>query len=731
MSHPHEVSDLERRKLVRLRLRPGLVITPQRSGQRVCYVIKDPVNLRFFHLEENQRFLAQLMDGRHTLADIQKTYEEKRRPERVSLEELEAFAAQLLESGLIQNESRLAGKMLYGRAVRQRRQTLWLTLLNFLNYRVPLWNPDRFLTSLTAVGRLLFNPYSLVLSLFVFVVALGLGLSRRESLLLDLPTVNDFFSWKNLVLFWCLLGMVKILHELGHGLCCKAMGAKVQGMGVMFLIFFPTLYCNVSDSWTLASKWKRIAISAAGIYVELWIASLSCFLWNLTDSGTLIHHVSLGVILVCTVNTLLCNGNPLMRFDGYYVLADWLEVPNLAQQSSRFLRTFLLRGLGFHVSWEDPQGRAARGFLIGFGLASCVYRWTMLIVALYLVHCFFQAHQLGSVGFLVVALGLGSVLGSLVYGFARSIKRGRRFPEMQRARFYLAVTLALSLVLAFFFLPLPCKVQGVALIQVEPESCGRVSVAEPGFLQEVLVQDGQRVKVGEVLAVLTSPQLEAKLKINEADQSLRDQQQRTFVALLSDLELQDQPEWDTWMQNNFEQKALLQSHRTLKKQMDGLVLRAPRHGIVQGLQSQENKGKWLEKGTEVCKVANERALRALVLVDPTDQKLIHHDSPARILVHGSGSHSFKGTVTGIAQADAKNVPPQLSNRVGGNVATQQDPVTKAEKPHSPHYLVAVRFQEGDSQLHPGVLGSVKIETESQTLSWRVRRFLGSTFNWGL
>src|SRR5262245_60656403 len=138
MTALHLNPDLQRRKQVRLRLRPNLVFSQQQGSGRISYVVKDPVNLRYFHLEENQRFLVELMDGQHTLADIQRIYEAKFRPERLTLEELEAFAAHLLECGLVQNEAPHAGQRLYERALDQERRSLLARLLNVLGLRVPL-----------------------------------------------------------------------------------------------------------------------------------------------------------------------------------------------------------------------------------------------------------------------------------------------------------------------------------------------------------------------------------------------------------------------------------------------------------------------------------------------------------------------------------------------------------------------------------------------------------------
>ncbi len=196
MSQLHDNPTLERRKQVRLRLRPGLVISLQENGTRQCFVVKDPVTLRYFYLEANQRFIVQLMDGNHSLAEIQKAYEEQFRPERLSLDEVEAFASQLLESGLVHNESAQAGKMLYQRALRQQKQTLWLTLLNFLCYRLPVWGPDRFLNAIGGVGRVFFHPWTVLASLVIFLTALVLVVARRNILVADLPSLQDFLKRK-------------------------------------------------------------------------------------------------------------------------------------------------------------------------------------------------------------------------------------------------------------------------------------------------------------------------------------------------------------------------------------------------------------------------------------------------------------------------------------------------------------------------------------------------------
>ena len=303
---------------------------------------------------------------------------------------------------------------------------------------------------------------------------------------------------------------------------------------------------------------------------------------------------------------------------------------------------------------------------------------------------------------------------------------------MRRSRAWLSAVAVLGLVMGFFFLPLPRKVRGVALVQVTPDELHRVVIPDTqGFLQEILVRDGQRVKAGDVLAVLSNPKLEIKLRLNEADQALRYQQQNALIAQLSEIGNPKEDSSADWQQCEHELKSLIREQRTLKEQRDRLILRAPAAGVVMGLLAPEEKGKWLEKETELCRIGNDEALRAVVLLDPADHAEVRPSSQAWIRIHGSLDKQCTGMVTGISQVEAKNVPAALSSKVAGDIPTQHDPVTNTDKPLGQHYLVTVQLRTIEGVIHPGVLGRVKIEVEPRSLSWRLRRYLGTTLNWGL
>src|SRR5208337_844269 len=183
----------------------------------------------------------------------------------------------------------------------------------------------------------IFTAWFFTLSIAGMLAAFFFVAIHFETFHAKLPTYHEFFTWQTIGYLWLALGLVKVIHEFGHGLSCRHFGGEVHEMGAMLLCLTPCLYCNVSDAWTLPSKWRRMIIGFAGIYVELVIASLATVVWWNSASQPFLHNLSLGLMVVCSVNTVLFNGNPLLRFDGYYILADWLEIPNLRERANRFL----------------------------------------------------------------------------------------------------------------------------------------------------------------------------------------------------------------------------------------------------------------------------------------------------------------------------------------------------------------------------------------------------------
>ena len=280
---------------------------------------------------------------------MQREFEQDFRPNRLPLETVEAFARQLVADGLAHGGAADIGRELLERQRRQKRFRWLAAFINLLAIRVPLLDPDRLLARLVPWVRWVFSSWFFLLSVGLVLAALTLVAVHFDQFRSRLPAAHEFFSFRMALHLWLALGAVKVIHEFGHGLSCKAFGGEVHEMGILFLCLSPCLYCNVSDAWTMPSKWRRIAVSFAGIYVELVIAALATFLWWNSAGQPFLNNLSLSLMIVCSVNTVVFNGNPLMRYDGYYILSDWLEIPNLAERSTPLLATVV------------PQSRSGHG----------------------------------------------------------------------------------------------------------------------------------------------------------------------------------------------------------------------------------------------------------------------------------------------------------------------------------------------------------------------------------
>src|SRR5438067_7434231 len=369
-------NELERRKLVRLRVRADLQITPQKYEGKTHHVVKDPVSLRYYRFNEQEYFVVKHFDGKHTLEDTQKEFERTFRPHRLTLEDLEGFAQQLLTAGLVQHETAQAGKTLYEKRRKQRRLQRIATISNILYIKLPVFDPDKILKRMLRYTRWIFTWWFLAASVGLMLSAVLLVMTHFDTFYKNLPEYQEFFQWNTILYLWIALGIVKVIHEFGHGLSCKAFGGECHEMGALFLCLSPCLYCNVSDSWTLPSKWKRIIISFAGIYVELVIAALATFVWWNAQNYPTLRHISLCVMVLCSISTVVFNANPLMRFDGYYILADWLEIPNLRDRANRMIKNITCEyGLGMEVQPEPYMETTRKALFITFAIVSYIYRW--------------------------------------------------------------------------------------------------------------------------------------------------------------------------------------------------------------------------------------------------------------------------------------------------------------------------------------------------------------------
>jgi putative peptide zinc metalloprotease protein len=597
---PPAASDVERRKHVKLRLRRDLMVESQRYEGRTFYVVKDPVSLRYYRLKDNEHFLLQYLDGRRTLEEAQKAYEKHFRPDRLKLEDLEAFGQQLIKAGLAQNDSPKAGQQLFDNRKKRLRSEWFQTLTNILYIKIPVFDPDRILTAMLRWTRWIFTASFTILSVSLMLAAILLVATHFSTFRSKLPDYHAFFNFRTVAYLWAALGVVKVIHEFGHGLSCKAFGGEVHEMGALFLCLSPALYCNVSDAWTLPNKWHRIIISAAGIWVELVIASISTFVWWNTPSHPFINNLSLSLMVVCSVSTVIFNANPLMRYDGYYVLADWLEIPNLRERSNRFLKNLVLEHcLGIEVQPEPYMALWRRFLFVAYAVVSYIYRWVVTFGILYFLYSFLRPYKLEVISSMLTVAAFASLTGWPIGRLIKNIYKRGRLPDMKRWRVMVSCGVVVALVLFLCVVPVPLgRVRAVGLVQTQEDAISKLYVRESGTLEELRVRPGDRVKKGDLIARFRNLKLEAeyqKVRLEFENQNrLLDllEQQKNQTKGGKELARLIEEENDTRTKRD---SADTSARSLNEKRTKHMVLTAPRDGVVGIAPHPDDVGKWFEK----------------------------------------------------------------------------------------------------------------------------------------
>jgi putative peptide zinc metalloprotease protein len=740
---PPATRDVERRKQVKIRLRTDLSVTPQKYEGRTYHVVKDPVSLRYYRFDEQEYFLLQYCDGTHTLDETQKEFEKRFRPKRLTLEDLEGFAQQLLTAGLVHNESPQGGQQLFERRKKRVRREWLQTLTNILYIKIPVFDPDKLLGIMLPYLRWMFTIWFGLFSLGVVLAALGLVLTHFEVFREKLPSYQEFFTFKTVAYLWIAIGLVKVIHEFGHGLSCKAFGGECHEMGLLFLCLAPALYCNVSDAWTMPSKWKRIIISFAGIYVELMIAAIATFVWWNTESQPFVKNLSLALMVVCSVSTVVFNGNPLLRYDGYYVLFDWLEIPNLRERSNRFLlNLFQEHCLGIEVLPEPYTMTLSRKILfVVFAVVSWVYRWFVTFSILYFMSNFLKPYKLGTLSAMLAIAAAASMVGWPLWRMIQSYNKRGRLPDMQTPRVVVTATVAIAIVLVFFLVPLPVsRIRQEALVEVEPDAVERVFVTVPGILERLHVRDGQVVQKGDPLAEFRSLEVENKLGEAHSQYDIRVVQIKSLQEQVDDTsdpakkdELQAEiaaavGERDMWAKQ-------VEVFESMKER---LVLRAPRSGVVMAPPLKDDVGKLWEKDNAppFCAIGDIVRLRAIMPVGPADYRLLKEDEAVIdvvMRVQGRDHRTWKGRIdpNQLPQQEAKEVPLALTNKGGGPLAVKPSSRPNVYVPQDQQYLVSIDFVNPDYAIRPGNMAQVKIHCRWRSAAWWAWRKISSTFDIGL
>lgn len=593
------------------RLRDGVEVVHRRLRRQPWVLIVDPVSQRFHRVAPLLWQVLVLMDGRRTLDQIwqeclaQAEHNAQQGQSMLPLgqPELVQLLAQLHSLDLIQTQVTPDSAEVLERYSKQRSQRLRQALLNPLGLKIPLLHPDAWFNRLAGAATLIFSPWMLVLWMIVVLPAILLAWQHWAELTQNLA--DRVLSLKNLAVLWLVYPLVKAVHEVMHGLAVKRWGGSVREMGLMFVVFTPVPYVDASSSYLFPSKWSRATVAAAGIMAELLLGALALHVWLLVETGW-VHAVAYNVVLIAGASTLLVNGNPLMRYDGYFALCDLVEIPNLAQRSTQFW-AYLVDRYGFGARNAEPPLGAERErcWLVVYGAVAPIYR---LIVVIGLA--WFIAAKYFFVGVLMALLTVG---GATLKPMWQGWKHLRQSPALVHRRSLALRRSGLSvmaLLLLAGLVPVPMMVIHQGVVWLPDDAIVRAE--EAGHMVLPVARSGSWIPSGAVIGQLSLPQLTADLEVGRASLDL-------LLAKLRATELED-PVQAVMLRHDID--AEQSEVANLQRRSAALTVRASTQGYWVPAEPTELLGRYVQRGETLGYLVDGPSSLVRVVVTQDDMALI-------------------------------------------------------------------------------------------------------------
>ena len=607
------------------------------------FVLQDPASGRMHRFTPAARLILNGMDGARTTEQLWAAAQRRLGDEAPTQDELIALLGQLHASDLMQCDVSPDVAELFERSARRSRQKLRRSIGNPMAIKLPLIDPDRLLDAMMPVVRRVWNGWGALVWLAVVMAALLLALVHWHELTSGLA--DRVLATHNLVLLWLLFPCIKILHELGHAVATKVRGGEVHEMGVMLLVLMPVPYVDASAASTFRSKADRAVVGAAGMLVELFLAALAMFVWVAAEPG-LVRSMAFNVMLVAGVSTVLFNGNPLLRYDAYYILADLVEIPNLASRSTRYLVHLLERHVFGARDLEAPRATTGeKAWFVFYAISSFVYR-TLISLAIVL----FIAGEFFVIG-VVIALWAFAMMVLVPLGKAAAYLAGS--PRLARVRgrvFALTGGFMVLLVVGVFVVPAPFRTQSEGVVWLPEQAI--VRALGNGFQKRLLAQPGAWVHQGEPVIEFEDPLLQAQLRVSTARVAeLRAGFDAQFVTDRVGAELARE-QW---------QRELAALDR-LRERMADLVVTSPATGRFVVPHAVDMAGRFFRKGELLAYVTDEVRPVARVVVTQGQADLVRL---ATRQIELRSVHRLDDVVTGKVLREVPGGVDQLPSRALG------------------------------------------------------------------
>ena len=613
------------------------------------YVVRSPATGRVHRLTPEAYALVGRMDGERTMDQLWNALVAQLGDDAPTQDETLSVLGLLHTADLLRCDVPPDTTAMFRRAEEREGREL-RGRLNPISLRVPLLDPDAFLVRWQSWARPLFTKAGALVWCAVVLAAAVAALRHAPELAAGARTLHEPAS---LLALWFSYPLVKACHELGHAFAVKRWGGSVHEMGILFLVLMPVPYVDASASSVFREKHRRMIVAGAGIAVELFLAALATFVWLSVEPGA-VRHVAQAVMLIGGVSTLFFNGNPLLRFDGYYVLADWLEIPGLAGKGNQYLAALARRWILGLRETELPRATPGEArWLVGYAVAAWVYRLVVLFgIALYLAGRFFVVGVALALVALVARVLL-PVLKRASYVLTDPVVGERRGRALCGS---LGVVAALCVLV--FLVPLPLHTRSEGVIWLPERS--NVRAGTEGFVVETLAEPNRLVGAGDPLLRIRDPAIEARVRVLEA-------KQRELRMRVQALEREDRVRAEISREQLADTDAALARAR---ERAGEVVVRSPVAGTFVMVDGQDLVGRYVEQGQVVAHVVDLSNAVARVVVPQHEVGLLRERAPSVQvrLAHDVGTVLTASIARQVPAATDRLPTRALGTRGGGRLA---------------------------------------------------------------
>lgn len=660
------------------RLREDLVFSARSRRGKSYFVIEDPDSNRFCSVGEAEYRFIGFLDGVRSNADAHRLFLSQTSHSDFNFEQAEKLIA------FLEHEKLLASIDGKSQAKPTPPEKRLISNVNPIGFRLRLFEADSLAKSLTRFATWLRQPLITLMGIMLLIWGTIIAFTQFDQLLADSRVLIQPTNWFWLSVCWVLL---KVVHESAHAATCRYHGGKVGDAGINFLLVLPMPFVDVTSSWRFSSHWRRIEVAVAGMVAELIIAAIFLILWSF-EPGPALKTLSIQVVLMASLSTILFNANPLMRFDGYFILSDLIHRPNLAPNAMVYQKS-CLKWLLFGIIPE----RSLKSFDLPtkiYGWLAAAWRVVIAIGILFAAANFF--HGLG-----IILAGLAILIWYIkpAISFLKNSTGEQKVYSIDKLHFSKALAVILLVIVTLAIAPWPFAPSAVGVVQYANDHS--IKTCSDGFLNTIHVQDGHRVQQDQILAELSNDTLTYKLESLRIDLA---------ISELSARELKKSGDVPSFQAESKNRESIRERIRILQTQLDNLTIRAPCDGVVAAQDIENLVGSFIKQGTELLKVLPDDKLSVVACVTEFDAPLFEDGIGNSVKIKFANGESALSAVERFEPKATRHVlHDSLSAEYGGPLAVRP----RAEKSDSSNQSewVTPMFITHTSELPDSLEGGIR------------------------